>query len=157
MSWIRWWIWAIFERIERSIRDLIFPWIASITLIFLDSSHGFMVMDGGTNLVLSTFISMSLPSLSPYIHIHFIRPLLTPSNPQPLCSPDVFRLSTSWSRMSTESYSGVTLPLYPWFITSDFCTGYTLYKFQILISLGWLEFYFIWRFGTRQTIVFIIL
>ena len=73
---------------------------------------------------------------------------MTPSNPQPLCSPDVFRLSTPWSRMSTESYSGVTLPSVPPIHNKWLLHGLSLYKFQILISLGWLEFYFIWRFGT---------
>ena len=49
-----------------------------------------------------------------YSHSFHLTPVfMTPSNPQPLCSPDVFRLSTPWSRMSTESYSGVTLPSVP--------------------------------------------
>ena len=161
-------IWTV-ERIEWSIRDLIFPWIAPNTLKFLDSStdlswlsriHGWR-----TNLVLSTFIyCIYLPrQVHHSAHIFtFIWPFfMTPSNPQPLCSPDVFRLSTPWSYTSTESYSGVTLPSVPPIHNKWLLHGLYIIQISNINFIGMIRVLFHLKIilgqVIRQTIVFIIL
>jgi len=81
MRWIRWWIWAIFERIERSVR-LDFPmdclnypnfprFIHGVKLAVPDS---WMANQPRIKNIYFTVSTKTSPSLSPYINIH-----MTPS------------------------------------------------------------------------------
>ena len=118
MSWIRWWIWAIFERIERQsiYQRLNFP-MDFLNYFnfprFIPRIHG----HGWRNqprikYIYFTVSTKTSPSLSPYIHIHFIWLLLHDSH-LILNHYVVPTFSGFRPHMSTESYSGVTLPSVP--------------------------------------------
>ena len=104
-----------------------------------------------SNLVLSTFTisTETSPSPNPYT---FIWPLRHASIPNHLCIVPTFSgfRHHFGIHMSAESYSGVTLHPVP-----PNHNKWLLYKFQLLISLEWREFYLFEDFGQviRQTIV----
>ena len=151
-----------FEQYLNELNDLLetFPMdcLTSITLIFLDSSTELSWLSRISRMANQPRIKYILLSLPRQVHhsahiFTFIWPLLHDSilsSTSSICSPDVFRLSTPWSHTSTESYSSVTLPSVPPIHNKRLLRGllYIIHISNISFNLGWLEFYFIWRFGT---------